>query len=308
MTTASTNTTVSHAADANYRTWVAEIIAQLIAVGLTQTADTGQVDTATVTRPAINTVNAYAIFRFNDVLHATNPIFIRIDFGTGSAATTPGMRVSVGRGTNGAGTLTGLVTTRVGCNAATTALASTAIAYTSRFCYDATQGFLGFTWKLGALNANACHGGFMIFRSVDSAGAPTADATIVIANGATDANGATGNAASMQVISHTANLVYNTAPFPTTSWTNGPPCALTNTLVGSDVQVFPVWQYTPRLGITNQLTVALQSEIGLNATATINILGALTNTYINVGSFPGCGTSFGITYSAGTHGLMMLWQ
>ena len=115
MTTASTNTAIDHTSDAGFRTWVAEIITQLLAVGLTQTADTGQINTASVTRPAINTMAGYAIFRFNDTLHATNPIFLKLQFGTGGSTTTPAMQLQVGRGSNGSGTLTGLTTANVAC-------------------------------------------------------------------------------------------------------------------------------------------------------------------------------------------------
>lgn len=308
MTTASTNTVIAHTSDATYRVWVAEIITQLLAVGLTQTADTGQVNVATVTRPAINTLNAYAIFRFNDTLHGTNPIFIRIDFGTGTVATTPQMRVSVAQSTDGAGTLTGLATTRVGCNAQASAPISTILPYSSRFCYNATQGFLGMVWKQQAHDVDCAYGGFFIFRSVDAAGAPTADATHVLAQAASDTGGVTANVGTMQVISTVTSSVYNTAPFPSVAWANGPPLALANTLVGANAQVFPVWQYTPRLGITNQLAVAVLSEIAVNSTVAITVLGALSVTYLSVGGMTGCGSTFGSSYASNAYSVLMLWQ
>lgn len=95
MTTASINTAVAHSSDATFRTWVAEVIAQLLAVGLTQTADTGQIDTATATRPGTNTSGGYAIFRFNDTAHSTTPIFFKLEFGTASSAAVPQMWITV---------------------------------------------------------------------------------------------------------------------------------------------------------------------------------------------------------------------
>lgn len=76
--------------------------------GWVQTADTGQVTISGMTTPgATNTKNGYIVVRTNDSLHSTRPIFIRIDFGSGSAANNPGMWFTIGTGSDGAGTITG---------------------------------------------------------------------------------------------------------------------------------------------------------------------------------------------------------
>jgi hypothetical protein len=100
--------------DATFRTWVAAVLDQLNDIGLTQTADTGQIDTATVSTPgAINTSQGYAIFRFNDTLQATKPIYFKIEFGSGTATTTPSIWMTIGTGSDGAGTITGTMLSRV---------------------------------------------------------------------------------------------------------------------------------------------------------------------------------------------------
>lgn len=99
--------------DATFRTWINNFHAALVAAGcVTQTADTGQIDTTTVTHPtAVNTFMGYSIWRFNDALQATAPVFIRFDFGSsGSSANSWGMKITVGSSTNGAGTIGGVTT------------------------------------------------------------------------------------------------------------------------------------------------------------------------------------------------------
>ena len=309
MSTASTATVLDHTGDAGYRAWIAEIIAQFLAVGLTQTADTGQVNTATVTRPAISTLNAYAIFRFNDALHATNPIFFKLDFGTATVANIPQMRVTVGRGSNGSGTITGLVMTRVGITAGPVP-ASTVVPYTSRFCYNATQGFFGFVWKIGAQSmADRSYGGFAIFRSTDANGDPTSDSTMLLANQSTDGAGAASSPGYMQVISHLASTAYITTPFPTAAYsTNGAPLALTGTLYSGNAQVFPIWQYTPILGVSNQLAIGLNTEIAYNSTVSLALVGSTPHTYLNVNTMVGLTSTFGGGFTPASHSFLMLWE
>src|ERR1700761_4788031 len=116
MTTSTTSTVLDQTSDAGFRTWVAEVITQLVSVcGVTQTTYTGQINTSTVTRAGTtNTAAGYVILKFNDTLQATVPVFIKLEFGSGSTATTsPQMWITIGAGSNGSGTLTGITTTRV---------------------------------------------------------------------------------------------------------------------------------------------------------------------------------------------------
>lgn len=75
-----------------------------------QTADTGQMTISTATAPvAANTKVGYRVYKMNDALQATSPIFVRVDFGSGSAAATPGIWFTIGTGSNGSGTITGIL-------------------------------------------------------------------------------------------------------------------------------------------------------------------------------------------------------
>lgn len=104
----------SNAADANFRAWVT-FIHELFTVtgGWVQTADTGQANPATITTGGITTANTkfgYTIYRMNDALQATTPVFIRVDFGNGTTASVPGMWFTIGQSTDGSGNITNVRT------------------------------------------------------------------------------------------------------------------------------------------------------------------------------------------------------
>lgn len=103
------NQAISHAVttDASFRAWAQLIHDSLVSVGLIQTSDTGQIDLTSVSTPGSNNTYAgYEIWRFNDSRQATDPIYIKLEYGRGGAAGRPSLRVSVGVGSNGSGTLT----------------------------------------------------------------------------------------------------------------------------------------------------------------------------------------------------------
>ncbi|RJP44507.1 hypothetical protein C4587_01850 [Candidatus Parcubacteria bacterium] len=96
--------------DAGFRAWGSELDYNLTLAGLLQTADTGQIDWTTVTFPAVNnTIAGYTIWRFNpavDTLQSQSPIYIKFEYGRGGSANTPMMWITVGRGSDGTGTIT----------------------------------------------------------------------------------------------------------------------------------------------------------------------------------------------------------
>lgn len=106
MTAITTSAPVSMASDASFRAWATVWHNALSALGWVQTADTGQINLATVTKPATaNTVAGYEIWRMNDSLQATVPVFIKIEYGIGNATTYAGLWFSLGFSTDGAGNI-----------------------------------------------------------------------------------------------------------------------------------------------------------------------------------------------------------
>lgn len=101
----STNHTMS--SDARFRDWGGSISAGLAAVGLTKTADSGQINWATATFPVSNNTDAgYEVWRFNDPDQADKPVYFALHYGRGSSST-PRFRVTLGTGSDGNGTITG---------------------------------------------------------------------------------------------------------------------------------------------------------------------------------------------------------
>lgn len=98
---------------ANYKQYGADFSAAMTAIGVTKTSDTGQVNWSTVAAIPI-TFNAvdYEIRQFTDVLQASAPFYIRIEFAAingGTGGQGPAFRFKVGTGTDGAGNLTGSI-------------------------------------------------------------------------------------------------------------------------------------------------------------------------------------------------------
>lgn len=149
MATRTANLAATNNTDVNFRAWINEIHNALIAYGWVQTADTGQINFATVTRPAgANTYQGYAVYRMNDALQSTCAVFMRIDFGTAGGVDSPGIKVQITiGGTNGAGTLTGNVSSIQTTAASNSGTATTANCRTSgtasRFCLSFWHNDLG---------------------------------------------------------------------------------------------------------------------------------------------------------------------
>lgn len=93
--------------DADCRAWAQHIHNTLSNAGWVQTADTGQINLSTFTQPTIaNEKRGYEIWRMNDALQATVPVFMRIDYGSSGSANSIGIWMTFGTGSNGSGTIT----------------------------------------------------------------------------------------------------------------------------------------------------------------------------------------------------------
>lgn len=131
-TSVQTNHPTQTNSDATFRTWIQKIQAGLLACGLVQASDTGQIDSSTVTMPGTNnTSQGYEIWKFNDSLQATAPIYFKIEYGSATGSSTPSFWVTVGTGSDGAGTINGQAGTRV--HVAVNAASATN--FSSLFCH-----------------------------------------------------------------------------------------------------------------------------------------------------------------------------
>ena len=140
---------------ADFRLWVTNYRAALTAAGFVRTSDTGQIDPTTVALPTSQTVGGYEIWRFNDAAQATYPIFFKLEYGMGYTSGTPGFWLTVGTGSNGAGTITNIRIPR-------TSWYSNNYSATMGDCWVASgEGYLASGNFVGASLASTCFGWFI---------------------------------------------------------------------------------------------------------------------------------------------------
>lgn len=175
MTTASWSTVLDQTTDAAFRTWGSELNTKFAAVGMVQTADTGQINWTTAVRAAINTAAGYEIWRLS-----SSNLFFKIEYGSGSAQTNPSFWITVGTGSNGSGTLTGQLSSRTQISQSTTSVVSTVTNYQSWLC--ATANYFGLSWKVGSGVAQTARLFLTAMQTVDNTGAANSIGYFVTAN------------------------------------------------------------------------------------------------------------------------------
>lgn len=160
--------------DSDYRAWWDAIRAQLTAVGLVQTSDTGQLNPASHARPSTNSYSGYEVWRFADSLQGTLPIILKVEPGIGSAADRPAIRLTVCTSTNGAGTPSGQIGTAVvAFTAASKGSGDTLVSVASH-----GEGYLHFLTNID-VNSTSYAFGFVVERPFSN-GAPTAEGILTL--------------------------------------------------------------------------------------------------------------------------------
>ncbi len=266
--------------DATFRTWGLGLQAQLTAMGLVNTADTGQINWTTVTRPAINTSGGYEIWRFADALQATVPVYIRIEYRIGGVADRPGLNITVGSGTNGAGTITG----QVGASTTIVPGSSKTIGITlPSYCSGSTSRLSLVT------HLDVSSGSFalsvLVERPKDAAGANTANGVMVLLHANSSFT------SQLVTASGTVPSAGGTAPFAT--------IASAQTLAGLDTCLMP--GQVPAGGFCRFLSCLAykHTDIGEVVSFTALHLGA-TRTFMPIGDGgpvpAGTGSALAILY------------
>ena len=255
----------TNSSDANFRAWGSYLAARMEAVGIIKTADTGQIDWTTVTTPAgVNTYQGYEIRRFTDALQASAPVYLKIQFGEGAGVDGPGIRVQIGSGSDGAGNLTGNVSTARDAETITNAAACIVVGSgdTNRFSF--AGGFLAASVR------GMC---FSIERMKDSNGDDTIEGVMWTAH-TSAAAASTGGAMQCTLWNPSlgdyglveTNLM---ALFPTGSTMK----TVTQTMVSPCFHNKGVWT-NPQVGVVGYYT----ADIAPNATFVAYMYGA-THTY-----------------------------
>lgn len=267
MTTVTSSTRLRHDSDATFREWGSEFSGFLNTIGLVQTADTGQINWTTVTRPAANTEAGYEMWRFNDTQQGTSPVFLRFGYGTNANAAGPRIQLTVGTGSNGSGTITGTAPFTINNISASSTTETGDTLRNSYFCL--VDGAFVWQWK----NASSTRSFGMVGRTVDSSGVADADGLMIILGGSNIFTSACMNFVGTDTITTKRTSVAAAQPC---HWPQTPAASL----VGSDQQVACVYGTFPRFRPIPWFVGCLDTEFLEAVTFTATMVGSTPRTYL----------------------------
>jgi hypothetical protein len=273
MTTQVYTDVIDHTSDAGFRAWAGALHQAILDCGLIDPGDSGQADFDTVPRPGSSTY-VYRIYRFDDTQQGSAPVFIRIEYGTGTSAANPSIRFIVGQGSNGSGAITGgAVTSVLSCSVVSPAPVSTVTPYTTRVCV--VDGCFWFCHGLGSLTGGSCHGFLNISRSVSSDGQANGDVVYTMSRGSQQNGAIVG-----QTIRHSDMSIHQ--------MTGGSWClvcgGVSSSLVGGSAQVYKHYINTPRVRPVPWGLTVLSTEFGNNTQFEATPVGAISRNYVSLGS------------------------
>jgi hypothetical protein len=299
MATALINTVLDHTSDAGFRAWVAEFITLLGTGGaLVQTADTGQINTATVNRPVGIGNAGYAVFRFDDSLQSTAPYFFRFDFGTGTSTNIPRIQLTIGTGSNGSGTITGSIfsVATIGANMAPT---SVAVAYPSYACGHA--GTIGIAFKQGSSGNAHLYVGFHRVRS--TSGTQTGEGLIFVVN---NEGSSLNSVASMRVFRIAGSVTYGGSS--ANSFCLIPLLVTSSAPSGGDPRFYRHFCSIPDQRPMLESGTVMTSEAAAGSTFPARPFGASDRTYLSLGGELVRGALAGGVAGSTTYAFAMLYD
>jgi hypothetical protein len=276
MPKVSWSTPFDNSTDAAFRAWGSDLSGKFAAAGLIKTGDSGQINWTTVPRPASSAFGGYEVWRFNDSLQSAAPVFLKIEYGSSSNQGTPALRVTLGTGSNGAGTLTGLVTTQhIIITSGVLVAGASSTNFPSYVVH--TAGFFGLAYKMGASSTLMPLFGLTVQRSVSNIGVPTSAALMLISSGTSAAQ--TENAA-VSMINFSTSTVTNSLDGRDIGFM---PMRITASLVGLDPQIFLTWMSLPKMVPNLGTCFFVQSEVPNGTEFDVTLIGTSPRRYIAIG-------------------------
>lgn len=166
---------LSNASDALFRAWGSALSTALGTV-LTRVPQTGDIDWATVNAPVTaTTFQGFEVYRLNDSLQATAPLFFKFEYGSSnSASTISAIKLTIGKGVDGSGVITGVLQTAINVFSGYSTAASAA-----SNCYISNGDGSGFVFSLQPDLDNRAGGFCCVERSRNSSGQATSDAVML---------------------------------------------------------------------------------------------------------------------------------
>lgn len=260
-------------------------------------------------------------FGFVGALTSGTPVVMKMEFGSGSLASDPMVLITVSSGWASNGTLVGSAGTTSGTRRsvfAGSAPVSTITAYTSRYNWNPTLGYLGFVFKIGGLTATGALGALFIYRSNDTGGNPTGTAVVVAANGigtvgATSAaqvgamecfQYANGAITSINTLSATNSCQWIATQNTSAAMMLGITASIT--LGAGQAVAVPTYYLGPLPTFSAYAAAAFVSEAPVNVTVPIAIIGTTQLTFLSVGQPFGSGGIGGLASNILSY--LMLWQ
>lgn len=252
--------------DADFRAWGSGISSLIAATGMVQTADTGQINWTTVLKPAaINTSQGYEIWRFADTLQATKPWFLKLEYGSAGVVDRPGIWVTVGTATNGAGTITTQTSVRRQAGASVSKVAGNLL---PSYVSGSTDRLMLLLNHDAALATTPM---WMVFDRTRDGSATTTGDGLFLAMGSSSATVA--NQASSIVIPSTGAVPAVASSLPVV-WPN----AGMNSAFGTDVGIGTCQLFIGKPYYSASLVGGNFNDLGVGTTFTASVLGG-TRTY-----------------------------
>lgn len=164
---------LSNASDALFRAW-GSAVSTALGQMLTRVTQTGEINWATVNAPvATNTFQGFEVYRLNDSIQSTAPLFFKFEYGSLSTTTISAIRLTIGKSVDGSGSVSNVL------QSAINVLGGTGAATTSSNCYISNGDGSGFVFSLQPDFPSTCGGFCCVERSRNSIGQATADALML---------------------------------------------------------------------------------------------------------------------------------
>ena len=299
MATSAWQSIFDHTSDVAFRAWGSELSGKLSAVGMIQTADTGQINWSTVVRAGTTSDAGYEIWRFDDTQQSTAPIYLKLLYGTGATTSAPRLGYQVGSGTNGAGTINGQNT------AVTYAYAGGTPAVVSKNSFISySDGFFGLVHKQAGYTSSFTAAVFIARTVSSTTQTPNATGASVYMH---TSNNNVPNYYQIRFASTASNTLYSTAA----TWSG---CAVPGTaassLTSSGSRAYMHQSFTPAISPLIGMCTVNVNDIPKWTKFTTTLFGSTPRTYVSLGatsSTDGYMIYSEITGSA-NYSIAMLWE
>ena len=322
MATSVQSRTWTNADDASFRAWGSAISAGLAAVGLVKVAVTGAVDWGTVVRGtsvASGTPWGFEVWRFDDALQATHPVFIKVEYGgsnsTNASQALPALWVTVSRGVDAAGNPVNILAPRRACQPNITPSSPSANRSSIEPIFVSSDGSsICVVPRTGAVAAGVHAPAFIVDRSRDNTGTPTSAGGVILTEGAgqpttSSSSSSIASPAQMHAWTYAGDSWMGDVPAVCPSSVNGSAVtASTSLAVGDKAPVFPLVVTVPNHEPWQVLAaVTVLAGDAANGPFAANVLGRIRNYRSIPVSDAHCRWMSG-TSALGYTGLCILWE